>query len=143
MELVHGWRRMQGIVYRSGDARFEGRPIEEAVRAALADPDCLMVNRNQGAGTRILIDQLLGGTRPMAIGISPARTMRWPRRGARACGLGRHHRAGGASAALGFIPLNEEHYDFALISARKERPAVQAFLQARFAIGRGASSAGF
>ena len=34
------------------------------------------------------------------------------------------------AAALSFIPLAEEHYDFALVSSRKERPAVQAFLQA-------------
>jgi len=33
------------------------------------------------------------------------------------------------AAGLGFIPLAEEHYDFALVSARKHRPAVQAFLQ--------------
>jgi putative molybdopterin biosynthesis protein len=32
------------------------------------------------------------------------------------------------AARLGFIPLAEEHYDFAIVSARKERPAVQAFL---------------
>ena len=38
--------------------------MQEAVRAALADPGCIMVNRNQGAGTRILIDRLLGGARP-------------------------------------------------------------------------------
>jgi putative molybdopterin biosynthesis protein len=30
---------------------------------------------------------------------------------------------------LGFIPLAEEHYDFALVTARKDRPAVQAFLK--------------
>ncbi len=40
--------------------RFEGLNAEGAVRAALADPACIMVNRNQGAGTRILIDRLLG-----------------------------------------------------------------------------------
>jgi len=34
------------------------------------------------------------------------------------------------AAGLGFIPRAEEHYDFALVSARKHRPAVQAFLQA-------------
>ena len=33
------------------------------------------------------------------------------------------------AAGLGFIPLAEEHYDFALVTARKERPAVQAFLE--------------
>jgi putative molybdopterin biosynthesis protein len=32
------------------------------------------------------------------------------------------------AAGLGFIPLAEEHYDFALVKARKQRPAVQAFL---------------
>ncbi len=33
-------------------------------------------------------------------------------------------------AGLGFIPFAEEHYDFALVSARKERSSVQAFLSA-------------
>ena len=60
LELVPGWRRMQGIVFRAGDKRFEGLSAQDAVRAALADPACIMVNRNQGAGTRILIDRLLG-----------------------------------------------------------------------------------
>ncbi|RUY83896.1 molybdopterin biosynthesis protein, partial [Mesorhizobium sp. M7A.F.Ca.CA.001.12.2.1] len=64
LELVPGWRRMQGLVFRQGDERFEGLGAEEAVRAALADRDCMMVNRNQGSGTRILIDQLLGVERP-------------------------------------------------------------------------------
>src|SRR6202166_1703994 len=62
LELVPGWRRMQGIVFRSGDARFEGLDAPASVRAAVADPACIMVNRNQGAGTRILIDRLLGET---------------------------------------------------------------------------------
>ena len=35
-----------------------------AVAAALADADCLMVNRNQGAGTRVLIDLILKGVQP-------------------------------------------------------------------------------
>ncbi|HVD83368.1 MAG TPA: molybdopterin biosynthesis protein, partial [Bradyrhizobium sp.] len=65
LELVPGWRRMQGIVFRAGDARFEGlTTAQDAVRVALADPACIMVNRNQGAGTRILIGRLLGGARP-------------------------------------------------------------------------------
>ncbi|HAP13327.1 MAG TPA: hypothetical protein DCR50_21200, partial [Afipia sp.] len=32
------------------------------------------------------------------------------------------------AAGLGFIPFAEEHYDFALVTARKPRPAVRAFL---------------
>jgi putative molybdopterin biosynthesis protein len=34
------------------------------------------------------------------------------------------------ASGLGFIPLAEEHYDFALVTARKQRPALQAFLEA-------------
>src|SRR5262249_37638354 len=55
LALVRGWQRMQGIVFRKGDARFDGKAAREALTVALADPDCIMVNRNAGAGTRILI----------------------------------------------------------------------------------------
>src|SRR5947199_2731541 len=39
LELVPGYRRMQGIVFRVGDVRFEGLGAQDALRAALADPD--------------------------------------------------------------------------------------------------------
>ncbi len=55
---------MQGFVFRPGDARFAGKTAQDALAAALADPSCLMVSRNAGAGTRILIDRLLAGRRP-------------------------------------------------------------------------------
>src|SRR5215475_54643 len=64
ISLHAGWERMQGFIFRSGDVRFSGKIAAEALRAALADSSCLMVNRNAGAGTRILIDQLLEGRRP-------------------------------------------------------------------------------
>src|SRR5262249_60747607 len=64
LELLTGYRRLQGIVFRNGDRRFEGRSIEDAVAVALAEADCLMVGRNPGSGTRILIDRLLKGSRP-------------------------------------------------------------------------------
>ena len=35
-----------------------------ALETALADPPALMVNRNAGSGTRVLIDGLLRGARP-------------------------------------------------------------------------------
>lgn len=131
LELVPGWRRMQGIVFRKGDKRFEGLGPKEAVAAALADPACIMVNRNQGAGTRILIDRLLGGTRPEGYWNQPRS------HNAVAAAVAQHRADWGMTiapvahaAGLGFIPFAEEHYDFALVTARKQRPAVQAFLDA-------------
>jgi putative molybdopterin biosynthesis protein len=131
LELVPGWRRMQGIVFRKGDARFEGLDAEGAVRAALADAACIMVNRNQGAGTRILIDRLLGGARPEGYWNQPRS------HNAVAAAVAQHRADWGMTiapvahaAGLGFIPYAEEHYDFALVKARKQRPAVQAFLDA-------------
>src|SRR6202163_739726 len=131
LELVPGWRRMQGIVFRAGDARFEGLSAQGAVRAALADANCIMVNRNQGAGTRILIDRLLGEARPDGYWNQPRS------HNAVAAAVAQDRADWGMTIApvahaarLGFIPLAEEHYDFALVTARKERPAVQAFLRA-------------
>jgi putative molybdopterin biosynthesis protein len=131
LELVPGWRRMQGIVFRKGDKRFEGHSAKDAVVAALADPSCIMVNRNQGAGTRILIDRLLGGARPEGYWNQPRS------HNAVAAAVAQHRADWGMTIApvahavgLGFIPLAEEHYDFALVAARKQRPAVQAFLAA-------------
>jgi putative molybdopterin biosynthesis protein len=131
LELVPGWRRMQGIVFRSGDARFEGRDPRGAVRAALTDPTCIMVNRNRGAGTRILIERLLGEARPEGYWNQPKS------HNAVAAAIAQHRADWGMTiapvayaAGLGFIPLTEEHYDFAVVTVRRHRPAVQAFLQA-------------
>lgn len=129
LELVEGWRRMQGIVYRRGDARFEGLNANGAVAAALADPACLMVNRNQGAGTRILLDRLLAGARPEGYWNQPKS------HNAVAAAVAQNRADWGMTIApvaeaygLAFLPLSEEHYDFALVSAHREKPAVQAFL---------------
>lgn len=131
LELVPGWRRMQGIVFRLGDGRFEARSAKQAIGAVLADPECMMVNRNQGSGTRILIDQLLGSARPDGYWNQPRS------HNAVAAAVAQKRADWGVtiapiagSAGLGFIPLAEEHYDFALVSARRTRPGVQAFLAA-------------
>ncbi|WBV45142.1 molybdopterin biosynthesis protein [Pseudoroseomonas cervicalis] len=131
LALVPGWRRMQGVVFRPGDARFEGLAARDAIARAAADPACLLVNRNAGSGTRILLDGLLGGARPPGYANQP-----------------KSHNAVAAAVAqgradwglaidtvaraygLGFLPVAEEHYDFFLPEARRGRPAVQAFLAA-------------
>ena len=128
--LVPGWRRMQGFVFRPGDARFEGRSADAALKAAVADPTALMVNRNAGSGTRVLTDSLLAGVRPAGYANQP-----------------RSHNAVAAAVAqnradwgiaiepvarmygLAFLPIAPEEYDFLLLEARRGRPAVRAFLE--------------
>jgi putative molybdopterin biosynthesis protein len=129
LELVEGWRRLQGVVFRPGDARFEGRVAQDAVAAAVADPDCVMVNRNPGAGTRILLDGLLAGARPDGWWNQPKS------HNAVAAAVAQGRADWGLAIApvaqaygLGFLPLRDEHYDFAVASAGKARPAVAAFL---------------
>jgi putative molybdopterin biosynthesis protein len=131
LALVRGWQRMQGIVFREGDPRFTGRTAQQALAAALADPDCIMVNRNAGAGTRILIDQLLGAARPAGYGNQP----RSHNAVAAAVAQGRADwgvaiQSVAAMYGLGFLQLSPENYDFLLVEARRERPAVAAFLAA-------------
>jgi putative molybdopterin biosynthesis protein len=129
LELVEGWRRMQGIVFRKDDARFAGCDARSAMAKAMADPSCLMVNRNQGAGTRILLDRLLGGAKPEGYWNQPKS------HNAVAAAVAQGRADWGMTIApvadaygLAFLPFAEEHYDLALVSARKERPAVQALL---------------
>ena len=87
-----------------------------------------MVNRNQGSGTRVLIDQLLAGARPPGYPVQP-----------------RNHNAVAAAvvqgradwgmtldtiarnAGLGFLPVQAEQYDFIVPRARECRRGVMAF----------------
>jgi putative molybdopterin biosynthesis protein len=131
LRLVPGWQRMQGIIFRKGDPRFEGRSTSDALKAALADPSCLMVNRNAGAGTRVLIDRLLDGARPPGYANQPKS------HNAVAAAIEQQRADWGVGIApvaklygLGFIPVAPEHYDFLLVESRGERPGVKAFLAA-------------
>jgi putative molybdopterin biosynthesis protein len=131
LALVKGWQRMQGVVCRRGDGRFEGRSADAAIKAALADPGCLMVNRNAGAGTRVLIDRLLAGARPDGYSNQP----RTHNAVAAAVAQGRADWGIAIAPAaelygVGFLPIAPEDYDFLLVEHRRERPAVQAFLAA-------------
>jgi len=128
LDLIRGYGRLQGIVFRDGDRRFEGRAVEDAIASALGDPECVMVNRNQGSGTRVLIDRLLNGARPRGYAVQP-----------------RNHNAVAAAVAqgradwgmtldtiarnagLGFLPVQAEQYDFVVPRSRADRPAVRAF----------------
>jgi putative molybdopterin biosynthesis protein len=120
LELIRGYGRMQGVVTRPDETRDAD--------ALLADPALRMVNRNRGAGTRVLIDELLGDRRPPGHAYEP-----------------RSHYAVSAAvvqkradwgvtietiaeqAGLRFRPLRTECYDFVVPSGRAKRRPVEAF----------------
>jgi putative molybdopterin biosynthesis protein len=125
LELLPGYGRLQGIVFRRFDTRFEGRTAQEAIANALEDPECVMINRNPGSGTRVLIDRLLGGAKPRGYAVQP-----------------RNHNAVAAAVAqsradwgmtldtiarsrgLGFLPFQHEKYDFVVPRSHAKRPGV-------------------
>jgi putative molybdopterin biosynthesis protein len=129
LTLVPGYRRLQGIVFRRGDPRFEGLDGPQALTAAASLPDCLMINRNPGSGTRILTDRLLAGAKP------PGYQGQAKSHNAVAAAVAQGRADWGVAIStvaadyeLGFLPLQPEHYDFMVPTNRLDRPAVRAFI---------------
>ena len=127
VELIRGYTRRQGIVFRKGDVRFEGKDIGRLVDDACADSSCQMVNRNQGSGTRILIDQLLEGRQPSGYAIQSKS------HNAVAASVSQQRSDWGVAIetvaeqnGLGFVAVRDEEYDFAM-QARTQSTAVEAF----------------
>jgi putative molybdopterin biosynthesis protein len=130
VELIAGYGRLQGLVYRAGDARFdEATEVEQTVRAAVAS-GAAMINRNAGSGTRILIDRLLRDLRPEGYRIEASSHH------AVVAAIEQGRADFGVAIApvvrgrpLGFAALTTERFDFAVPSSRRKRPAVRAFEQ--------------
>ena len=110
-------RRGQGLFVRKGNPR--------AIRglADLARPDVIFINRQRGAGTRVLLDFRL-----RQAGIDPTAIQGYDRQefthlavaaavasGAADCGLG--ILAAARALGLDFIPLDEEQYDLVIPEA--------------------------
>ncbi len=128
LELIQGYGRLQGVVFRLGDPRFEGSTAIEAIARVKHDPDCAMVSRNRGSGTRILIDRLLAGCQPAGYAVQPSS------HNAVAAAVSQGRADWGVAiewvarrAKLGFLPLEDERYDFLVPKLRRDRPAVVAF----------------
>jgi putative molybdopterin biosynthesis protein len=131
LEWSPGYTRMQCLVFRPDDKRFGGvESAQEFLGIATSDPNCTMVNRNAGSGTRILIDQQLGSHRPQGYALQPKS------HNAVAAAI-QQHRADWSVAietvarsyGLSSLPLKVEHYDFVSPKSRLSRPAVSEFLQ--------------
>ena len=119
MRLVTGYRRMQGVATRPDETRDTPELLE--------DTELRMVNRNRGAGTRVLIDGLLGARRPLGYAYEPRSHY------AVAAAIAQKRADWGVTistvaeqAGLRFRPLRAEHYDFVVPEGRWEQPAVAA-----------------
>lgn len=129
LELIPGYGRMQGIVYRPDDKRFKGKTATDILRhAAASDSSLLMVNRNAGSGTRILSDRLLSGATPPGYANQPRS------HSAVAAAVAQRRADWGIcietvtrQADLAFVPMVEERYDFVIPNSRLNRPAVMEF----------------
>lgn len=127
LRLAPGYGRLQGVVFRPDDARFHGLPD---AAAAMGVEGVLMVNRNAGSGTRVLIDRVLGGARP------PGYSAQTKSHNAVAVAVAQGRADWGvaiqtvaAEYGLGFLPLQAEQYDFVFPAARLDRVPVRRFLE--------------
>lgn len=128
LDLMMGYRRRQGVVFRQGDDRFEGRTADEAVSAAIDEAGCTMINRNPGSGTRVLIDRLLRDERPAGYNVQTKS------HNAVATAVVQQRADWGvaidtvaASYGLGFLPIRDEHYDFIIPKLRQNHVPVLEF----------------
>ena len=136
--LIKGYVRRQGIYFRKEDFQAEPPTLDRLTGRA----ELRMLNRNRGAGTRVLFDLLLaeiarqrGSTlEELSAGIAgyEAET-RSHNAVAAAVASGRADWGLGIEAvavayALGFTPLRDEEYDFLTLRDRLDREPVLAFL---------------
>jgi len=128
LKLVPGYQRMQGVLYRKDDARFAGQTLQKILATVLADPECAMINRNVGSGTRILTDRVLAGQKPAGY------TVQAKSHNAVATAVQQKRADWGIAIEtvaeryqLGFLPIQEEHYDFVTPADRTNSPAIKEF----------------
>ena len=117
-------------MFRPDDRRFANRTLNDALAAALADAECVLVNRNRGSGTRILTDRLLQGAQPAGYSTevrSHNAVVASIAQGRADWGVAIETVA--SEVGLGFLPIQEEQYDFAVPKSRVSRLPVRAFCE--------------
>lgn len=128
VQLVRGYARRQGLVFRPDDSRLAGLDQDALLERIRKSDELLMINRNQGSGTRILIDQILGPYRPAGY----SHQARSHNAVAAAVTQGRADWGVAIETAaqrngLAFVHLADEQFDFAIPRSRWSRPPVQQF----------------
>lgn len=127
MVLIKGVGRIQGLMVKKGNP-LQIKGISDLTR-------CRFVNRQRGAGTRVLLDYLLKkeGISPEEIHGYDFEAATHMAVAAQVAGEGADVGMGVLSAAkamdLDFLPVGRESYDFALYREDLQMPLVQAFLE--------------
>jgi putative molybdopterin biosynthesis protein len=129
IELIKGYGRLQGFVFRPDDQRFASKDLAEAIYIATHQSDLLMVNRNRGSGTRILIDRLLENTRPNGyLAEVKSHTAVVASILQKRSDWGIAIQSAVENTDLCFIPIAEEQYDFIIPKSRIKRSEILTFL---------------
>ncbi|MCL2009157.1 MAG: molybdopterin biosynthesis protein [Synergistaceae bacterium] len=126
MALIKGVGRAQGIMVKKGNP-LGIAGIEDLSRSRY-------VNRQRGAGTRVLLDYRL-----KAVGIDPSGIVGYEREAATHMAVAAAVKDGGADAGMGilsaaramdldFIPIGSEEYDFAVPTEFLELAHIRAFI---------------
>jgi putative molybdopterin biosynthesis protein len=123
--LLEGVCRSQGLIVAAGN------PLQLHGLADLVRPGCRFVNRQSGAGTRLLLDYTL-----RQLGLDPAGVSGYTREEMTHTAVAAQIAAGSADAGLGilaaarlygldFVPVAEEQYDFLLPAALLDTPPIR------------------
>lgn len=127
MALIKGVGRTQGILVKKGN------PL--GIRGLADLPGCRYVNRQRGAGTRVLFDYKL-----KQLGLDPSQINGYEREAATHMAVAAAVGSDGADAGMGilsaakamdldFIPVGPEEYDFAVPQEYLELPHIKAFVE--------------
>lgn len=129
LNLIKGYRRQQGLLFRKNDPRIQGNNAEEIINNIKNDPSCLMINRNTGSGTRVLIDQLLEGSKPNGYLVQTSNhraVMAAIQQNRADWGIAIQSVADDEN--IGFLPIKDEHYDFVVSNSKLQKKSIQSFL---------------
>lgn len=128
--LIKGVKRVQGLMIPKGNPKNIGG-VEDLLREGVT-----FVNRQRGAGTRVLLDYLLKEK-----GIDPARIVGYDRElnthmmvasavQSGSCDVGMGVLSAANMMGLDFIPVGDEEYDFIVAQENLKDEKVKVFLEA-------------
>jgi putative molybdopterin biosynthesis protein len=134
--VVEGYTRQQGIVLRADESQTTDLKLNARalVRTLASKENRLMINRNQGSGTRFLIDRLL---QEFLAGVQPSGYEIQVSNHHAVCSAVAQGRADWGVAieavaidhGLRFVPIEQEKFDFAIPRDRLKTKPVKEFLK--------------